>query len=78
MDLEKIANNLTVLSTDNYLVWFSYRTPIAYSDRAGSFVVRANEWGPTTGKHLNAVDGGDKANRVDGSTFLAGLATVTG
>jgi len=32
-------------------------------------VVRQNDWGPTTGKHLKWIDGGDKKNRVDSETF---------
>jgi hypothetical protein len=50
-------------------VWFSYRTPVAFQKGHADRVVRRNEWGPTTGKHLNAIDGGNKADRVDGDTF---------
>ena len=49
-------------------VWFSYKTPVAFSVD-GVTRVRRNEWGPTTGKHLNAIDGGDKSNRLDGVDF---------
>lgn len=54
---------------------FSYQTCIAFygpNDQA----VRRNDWGPTTGKHLNAVDGGDKANRIDGAEFERRLAAA--
>ena len=54
-------------------VYFSYRTPVAYSLDGCSPIVRRNEWGPTTGKHLNAIDGGDKCARVDVDTFQTGL-----
>lgn len=50
------------------VVWFSYQTPVAYSLN-GKRTVRENVWGPTTGKHLNAIDGGDKKNRVSGDYF---------
>jgi len=49
-------------------VWFSYTTPVAFAIR-GQRTVRVNEWGPTTGKHLNWIDGGDKAARVSGEEF---------
>ncbi len=50
-------------------VWFSYKTPVAFQLAGESRVVRKNNWGPTTGKHLNWIDDGDKKNRVDGQTF---------
>jgi hypothetical protein len=49
--------------------WFSYRTMVAFRFAGEERVVRQNEWGRTTGKHLNWIDGGDKACRVDGATF---------
>ena len=52
-------------------VWFSYRTPIAIHVNGQSRIVRRNDWGPTTGKHLNAIDGGNKDSRVDTETFHA-------
>lgn len=53
-------------------VWFSYKTPIAFC-KSGTTVVRQNQWGPTTGKHLNAIDGGNKAARIPGPDFEAQL-----
>lgn len=53
-------------------VWFSYKTPVAFHVDGKSRVVRHNSWGPTTGKHLNAIDGGDpaaKRARVSGEEF---------
>ena len=50
-------------------VWFSYKTPVAFKVGAGPRIVRQNDWGPTTGKHLNAIDGGDKKSRVTGEEF---------
>jgi hypothetical protein len=48
-------------------VYFSYKTIIAFRFK-GNLVVRENEWGPTTGKHLNAIDE-DKKSRISGKTF---------
>lgn len=54
--------------------WFSYQTLVAfYSPKTGK-VVHQNDWSRTTGKHLNAIDGGAKASRVDSATFAAKLA----
>lgn len=50
-------------------VWFSYQTPVAFQRDGGPLVVRRNTWGTTTGKHLNWIDSGDKAGRVDQETF---------
>ena len=52
-------------------VWYSYKTPVAFALEGESPTVRRNEWGPTTGKHLNAIDSGDKSSRIDGDTFEA-------
>lgn len=56
---------------------FSYRTVIGFNEHEGrGWTVRDNEWGPTTGKHLNHLDGGDKSTRVDGVTFERLLAAL--
>lgn len=80
MKLPKI-NSYGRYSSDNYgahclcvemgkvTVWFSYQTPIAFQVDGKERVVRWNDWKTTTGKHLNAIDGGNKKNRVDGATF---------
>ena len=53
--------------------WFSYQTLVAFKPIDGPKIVRQNDWGPTTGKHLNWIDGGDKASRVSGAEFEATL-----
>jgi hypothetical protein len=52
-------------------VWFSYETPVAFHKDGGEKVVRRNDWSTTTGKHLNLIDGGGKAqkSRVTGVEF---------
>ena len=57
-------------------VWFSYKTPVAFSVMHGPIRVRRNEWGPTTGKHLNAIDGGDKSSRMPGPDFESHLKRI--
>ncbi len=73
MKLHQIKPNFTKLSTPYVDVWFSYETPIAFQELGKPVVVRENEWGPTTGKHLNAVSG-DKATRISGEKFQLLLA----
>ena len=62
----------------NITVWFSYKTPIAFRifndsnpnmAKYGLMKVRVNDWSTTTGRHLNAIDGGDKKNRISGEQF---------
>ncbi len=50
-------------------VWFSYQTPIAFQIIGQPLIVRQNDWGPTTGKHLNAIDNGNKKSRVSAEAF---------
>lgn len=54
-------------------LWYSYRTVVAFSAGAG-IVVSENDWGPTTGKHINAIDGGDKKSRLPRAEFEKALA----
>ena len=51
-------------------VSYSYTTPVAFAIGGRRFV-RENSWGPTTGRHLNAIDGGDKPTRLDSAAFEA-------
>ena len=57
-------------------LWFSYNTVVAFRSD-GARPVCENQWGPTTGKHLNWIDGGDKdakKRRLPRDTFEAALA----
>lgn len=52
-------------------VWYSYTTPVAFHVAGNERVVHTNSWSTTTGKHLNAIDGGGSAkkSRVSGEEF---------
>lgn len=66
------AHALVFTSPDGARFWFSYRTLVAFETAGGRRVVRANDWGTTTGKHLNWIDGGDRAakrERVSADEF---------
>jgi hypothetical protein len=54
---------------DNLTLWYSYNTIVAFRGGEYGRVVRQNDWGPTTGKHLNAIDGGEKSSRIPGEKF---------
>ena len=60
-------------------VWFSYRTVVAFQAPGGPIIVHRNDWGPTTGRHLNAIDGGSreaKAARLDRAAFAAAFSAA--
>jgi hypothetical protein len=78
--LPKISN-YGQYSSDNYgvnslrvdvgplAIWFSYTTPVAFQLDGRARVVRQNQWGPTTGKHLNWIDGNSHKSRVTSDEF---------
>lgn len=37
-------------------VWFSYKTPVAFRTPGTPMIVRQNDWGATTGKHLKWIN----------------------
>ena len=66
-------NNAKVVTVDGVSFYFSYETIVAVKDHeSGDLKVIQNYWGPTTGKHLNEIDGGSKeakAERLDNDAF---------
>lgn len=63
------------VSTAAIDIFFSYETPVAFR-KDYKLVVRENDWGPTTGRHLNAIDP-DKSVRVRGDEFERLLIEAT-
>ena len=57
-------------------VYFSYETPVAFAAPGPGLVGRENDWGNTTGKHLNWIDDGNREDRVPGSNFEKLLSAV--
>tara|TARA_R110000824_G_C14876886_1_gene642920 strand:+ start:212 stop:604 length:393 start_codon:yes stop_codon:yes gene_type:complete len=80
-EIEHIKPNFTKLIFGGITIWFSYTTPVAFQVLGGSErnrrCVRVNDWGPTTGKHLNEIDNGDKKSRISGLAFEARIKAVT-
>ena len=53
---------------------FSYQTVVGFIPPGGGiWRVIQNYWGPTTGKHLNWLDGGDKKSRLSSEEFNKAL-----
>jgi len=65
--------NYGIVHLGPVMIGFSYRTPVHVAGPAGRATIQ-NYWGPTTGKHLNDLDGGRKAERVDKDEFARVLA----
>lgn len=57
-------------------LWFSYSTIVAFREPGKLPRVCENLWGSTTGKHLNAIDDGDKKSRLKQADFEAELADL--
>ena len=64
--------NFSLVYVGSLTLAFSYETVIAFQRGWASWVVRENDWGPTTGKHLNWIDD-NHAARVDSDEFDAQL-----
>lgn len=52
-------NHAKMVSIGDTTLYFSYETLVGIR-HDGKLYVIANMWGPTTGKHLNILDGGSK------------------
>lgn len=48
----------------DFRIAFSYQTAVGVYRTGKGWLVAESQWGPTTGKHLNYLDGGDKSARV--------------
>lgn len=73
------GTNSTGVTVGDLDLYFSYKTVIAFCKAGSPCVVRANDWGPTTGHHLTSIDGGKKeakAKRLPSADFEAALALV--
>lgn len=71
------AHTLCFTDERGYDFYFSYQTCIAFRTPKTGLVVRENSWGPTTGKHLNWIDGGRKKDRIGHTRFEALLETIS-
>ena len=53
---------------ENFRLYYSYKTIVAYYDHTDGLVCSVNVWGTTTGKHLNWIQP-DKKSRVKFEEF---------
>jgi len=54
MELKPIKSNCTELKLNDYVVLFSYETPVAYYDRkTDKYYKTSTKWSRTTSKHIN-------------------------
>lgn len=60
----------------NITLYYSYDTIVAYRDNKDGLIVSVNQWGTTTGKHLNWIDGGDKKSRKSAEDFKVMLESA--
>lgn len=63
------------VSVGSLNLYFSYKTCIAFENGRG-LKVSENVWGPTTGKHLNWLDSGNKKKRLPRAQFEQELAEL--
>jgi hypothetical protein len=70
------GQNALVFSMGTIDVYFSYQTIVAFRSPTAGLVVRQNGWGPTTDRHLNAIDGGGREAKKErvGIAFTVMLA----
>lgn len=62
-------NSLRFWDSSGNIFWFSYETLVAFKAPGKEVVCVENSWGPTTGKHLNAIEP-NKKSRVKLSKFV--------
>ena len=67
LTLTQIKSNFAKISLGETALYFSYATLVAF-EHEGRTICIENQWGPTTGKHLNYVEA-DKKKRVTKETF---------
>lgn len=61
-------NSIRFFDASGVSYWFSYQTLVAFKVPGLPIVCRENTWGPTTGKHLNAIEP-DKSKRESAEVF---------
>ena len=74
VELELIKQNFNKVVLKNLILYFSYKTIIAFNYN-GLITISKNVWSKTTGRHLNYVND-DKSIRVDNTKFNELLNSV--
>jgi len=71
--LKQIAPNFTSVEMGDVTIYFSYETAVGFHVAGKGYTVVENQWGPTTGKHLNKIEP-DHKKRVSLEAMNARLA----
>ncbi len=66
------AANAMAFDLGDIIIFYSYETVVAFLNSSG-LTVQENNWGATTGKHLNAIDNGNKKDRIPSAEFETAL-----
>jgi hypothetical protein len=69
---------LSKLTMGSRLIWFSYEEPIAFFTPSTGLVVSTNQWGTTTGKHLNFIARETEVPRTLPASFRICLGVAFG
>lgn len=66
MKLHPLGSNQTQITTDDWVILFSYQTPVAAQNRHnGQQIATRKKWSRTTSRHINKWLDGMSANLVD-------------
>lgn len=68
ISIECQNGNYHCVSINDKDYYFSYKTLVAFRTPKGGLICHKNDWGTTTGKHLNKTQY-DHSKRVDSATF---------
>lgn len=67
-DSDNYGVNSLKVSFEEFDLYYSYKTIIAYCDANDGFVMCKNDWNTTTGKHMNWLDD-DHSKRLPSQEF---------
>jgi hypothetical protein len=70
------GTNTLMIEMCGVTLWFSYQTVIAFQERGKERRVSQNQWGNTTGKHIAAIEIGNKKDRIPREQFMNELNEI--
>lgn len=69
---DNYGKNTLQINLGGFVLFYSYATVVAFDDDDG-LVISSNEWGPTTGKHLEWISTGRTHTQLSRSAFEEAL-----
>ena len=76
MRLKEIMNNFHAMYHQGSVVWFSYETCIGFKREYGCAIVRENQWGKTTKKHINHIKNEHEYIQLNNEDFTKELREI--